>query len=202
MLNLQSPIFTTRLSFGYTLATGAKSSVGTRTPELRKAYSRFNETMSFYVSVTKVYIKILSFWALYGTEAEQSVEGRHLCGTGQPVDGCENPVQCPPLSILTDVLGNNKSNTKVLVMSQNNNVTPVTPEQCFVPNKTINANIEPLYALVKRLESNLLLLQSDGINSVGFSVPHASVMYSLDSASADISRLLDVLQMVEKGGAA
>ena len=202
MLNLQSPIFTTRLSFGYTLATGAKSSVGATTSINHKAYSRFNEKASFFVSVTTAYIKSLSFWALCRAETEQSVEGSHLCGTGQPVDCCGNSVQCPPLSITTDVLGNNKSNTKVLVMSQNNNVTPVTPEQCFVPNKTINANIEPLYALVKRLESNLLLLQSDGINSVGFSVPHASVMYSLDSASADISRLLDVLQMVEKGGAA
>ena len=102
---LTLPNFTTIRFVGYSVSTGAKSPVGSRKPVNQEAYSRFIENVTFFVPVIISYVKSSSLWALFRAEASQDVDGRHLLGTGQPVDGIANSIQYPPFSHRNELLG-------------------------------------------------------------------------------------------------
>ena len=180
----------------YDLPTADVSAVGTRTPEPRKAYSRNNENVTFFVPIIIWHDQRPSFWGLYRTEAAQVVEGRHLFGTGRPVVGCARPVQCPPFSIRTELLGISKSNTKVLVMADK--ITAFMPEDCLVFDPSVDKTklYDPVYLYIERARAILAMMQDNGqCLSEGFTIPHSVVMFNLDGIDASLTQLKKFIEI-------
>ena len=179
----------------YSPITDANSSVGTRTPEPRKAYSRYIENVTFFVPIIIWHDNSPSFWALYGTEAAPAVEGRHLYGMEQSIVGSANPVQCPPYSIRTELLGISKSNVKVPVMTDK--TTAFTPEQCFSFDRSVDETqlYDPIYISLERARALLALMQDNGqCLKQGFTVPHSVVMFNLDGIDASLAQVKGLLE--------
>ena len=180
----------------YDLPTADVSAVGTLTPGPQKAYSRSIENVTFFVPIIIWHDQRPSFWVLYGTEAAQVVEGRHLSGMEQSIVGCERPVRCPPFSTLTELLGISKSNRKVLVMADK--ITAYMPEECFTFNQNVDKSklYDPTYLLLNRALSSLALLQDNGQDvNEGFTVSHGTVVESLAGIQANLNQAIDLLEL-------
>ena len=173
----------------------AKSAIGTTTPVNQEAFSRSIDNASFFMPVIIWHEGRPNLWVLFGAEASQDVDGRHLLGTSKDVDGIANSLRYPPYSIRNDLVGNNKPTKKVLIMTEQ--VAAFLPEDCFAIAANVDPNsfYDPIYLLLERARASVSLMQDSGEDMrEGFTVPHNVVMSSLggiDAALAQVSQLLE-----------
>ena len=171
-----------------------KTAVGTRTPVNQEAYSRLIVKSDFFVPEINGHSKNPELGVLYGTEAEQFVEGRHLLGMEQSIDGSANPVQRPPFSFRTDVEGIQYPPKKVITMTQK--VTAYTPEDAFVFNQIVDKESlqDAVYTSLNRAQALLKLIQNEGADlEAGFTLPQSVILHALDGAEADIKQCLTLV---------
>lgn len=179
----------------YSVLAGAKSSVGTRTPEHQEAFSRLNVNVAFFVPVIFADNQSLLLWGLVWAETVKAVEGHHLLGTRQLVDDSANLNQCPPYSIRTELLGIH-STKKVLVMKDKQK-RAYTPEQCFTIDTSVDLSnpFDPIYTLLAGAQSLLAVLQENGADlTEGFSLNHSNVMNLLWLLDRQLEQGLRVLE--------
>ena len=181
----------------YDLPTADVSAVGTLSllNHVKRTVA-LNENVTFFVPIIIWHNNSPYLWALRRTDTAKAVEGQHLYGTGKPVVGCERPVQCPPFSSLTEMLGNQKPNVKVSEMA--NQITAYLPEECFTFNQNVDKSklYDPTYLLLNRALSSLALLQDNGQDvNEGFTVSHGTVVESLAGIQANLNQAIDLLEL-------
>jgi len=196
----------------YTERTNATSFAGITTPDHQKAFSHSNVNVAFFVSMVKVDTQLsLILWELIRAKAGILAEGCHLFGLEQSKGSCGYSFQHPPHSITTVWEGCKNLNKKVFIMAKkahkpNNQAARPrvdTPEQCFQINPSIDLSnpISPLYTLLVRAKSLLLILQNDGHDlTQGFTLDQMDVMNVLWLLEGQLEQGVQILEGVQQHG--